>query len=705
MRSSITSRLASGIMLSVFLAILAIVPHSGVRAASTSYWKTDTFAQASAGRLEGTSVLSDGSITLSPEIEKINLPESQYVWGGVIRKDGALVLATGTPGRVYALNGGDAQVLLSEDTVDFPVIAASPSGRVFVGTAPGGRVYRIDPDGTTELFFETGQGYVWSMAFSEEHGLIVGTGDSARVYAVDPDGRGEIIYETDETSVSAVGLLDNTVLAGTTLSGTVLDITPGGDLRVLYDTEYEEISSIIGRPGGAVCFSAMSVSMDDVIDDNGTGSGGYGEGSVYVTTESGGAVELWRSGEAPITALGAAHDGTLLVGTGSEGLVYSVDADGNVGLCTNLDGEEVLSIGVGTRLVLTAGAPGGAYLMASRPGRAGSYVSEVFDTRSSARWGALSWDMETPSGSGIGFSVRSGNTEEPGETWSDWVDVRGSDGGTMDCPPARFLQWRAELTRGGSDDSSPLIRSVSAAYLPENLPPVVRAVAVLDPGGAASNQGAARTGSSIKQSLPGGVEVTYSTEPEQSPARDLPMLVRGMRTASWTATDPNDDTLIFDIYIRSDKEEEWKLMEKGIEWRTLHTWDTQTMPDGIYRLKVIASDRPDNPDDSALTGSAASHPFLIDHTPPEVILTEVSLTGAGLLVNGIAEDEASPVAGVEVAVDYGDWRPAFAEDGIFDSRKESFALRIESLEPGEHGVSLRAFDRAGNPIVVREVVR
>jgi hypothetical protein len=100
-----------------------------------------------------------------------------------------------------------------------------------------------------------------------------------------------------------------------------------------------------------------------------------------------------------------------------------------------------------------------------------------------------------------------------------------------------------------------------------------------------------------------------------------------------------------------------------------------------------------------------SHPFLVDHTPPELSLTEVSMDQGVLTVRGEASDGASPLAAVEVALDYGDWHPAFAEDGLFDFRTERFMLRLDDQPPGEHSVSVRAFDRAGNPVVVRRVVR
>ena len=102
---------------------------------------------------------------------------------------------------------------------------------------------------------------------------------------------------------------------------------------------------------------------------------------------------------------------------------------------------------------------------------------------------------------------------------------------------------------------------------------------------------------------------------------------------------------------------------------------------------------------------AVSQPFTVDHTPPAFSEVEAASTRDGLTVTGVVEDSASHVLFVDVSVDYGPWVPAFPEDGMFDSRDEAFRLVVEGIEDGEHTVSVRAVDRAGNPAVARRLVR
>jgi hypothetical protein len=65
-------------------------------------------------------------------------------------------------------------------------------------------------------------------------------------------------------------------------------------------------------------------------------------------------------------------------------------------------------------------------------------------------------------------------------------------------------------------------------------------------------------------------------------------------------------------------------------------------------------------------------------------------------VTGRARDGASTVSQIEYSLDGNEWRPAPATDGLLDQRAEAFFLRLPSLAPGPHVVTVRAFDAADN---------
>lgn len=681
---------------------LAAAPAAAV---STSFWRVDSFEGFAAGDASGVSILEEGALVLSPDFERTDVPDAGYVWSAVPGPRGAAYLVAGTPGRLYELEGGELTLLFEATTADLPAVAVGHGGDVFVGTAPGGRVYRVKPDGTSELFYDTGQGYVWSMAYSRTHGLLVGTGSSARVLSLDAHGDASVVFESSESSITVLACAGDRVLAGTSGDGLLLDITPGRAPTVLFDSPSEEISAIVPDVGGEIYFASTSVSLDEALEKNGDPGSTLGEGAVWRTTPAGGAVGLWESSDVPVTSLGPGPDGTVWAGTGATGLIVSVGPRGKTDLVADLEEEEVLSIVSARDAVLaTTGVPGAVYSFGVGVGRSGSYESDVLESGSAARWGEIRWRGEIPSGSGLKFSTRSGNTREPDEMWSEWAPVEDSEGsqGPVASPPAQYLQWRAELTRG-SGGAGPILHAVEVAYLEENLPPRLASLVVNPPGeaeAAAGGTGAA----SATQTLPSGLEITYGAEPSGVTRRELPSLLRGMRAAEWEVIDPNDDRVRFDLWIRSEDETAWKRMEEDIT-RTAHAWDTQSMTDGFYRLKVVATDALDNPAEHAGSDSIVSAPFLVDGTAPSIPKLEVRAVRDRVIVEGLVEDGLSPVDRVEVALDYGEWDLAFAGDGMFDSPAESFRLEVEDVAAGEHAVAVRATDRAGNSAVVTRVVR
>ena len=70
-----------------------------------------------------------------------------------------------------------------------------------------------------------------------------------------------------------------------------------------------------------------------------------------------------------------------------------------------------------------------------------------------------------------------------------------------------------------------------------------------------------------------------------------------------------------------------------------------------------------------------------------------------------AEDEGSALKRLEYSVDAGPWTPVEAADGVTDSRKERFDLRVESFPPGEHLITIRVFDAAGNAGLAKIVAK
>src|SRR5207249_599417 len=129
---------------------------------------------------------------------------------------------------------------------------------------------------------------------------------------------------------------------------------------------------------------------------------------------------------------------------------------------------------------------------------------------------------------------------------------------------------------------------------------------------------------------------------------------------------------------------------------TQFTWDTRALPDGRYRLRVTASDAPTNPIGEERTDEALSEPFTIDNTPPAITAVEARGESAAVSVEARGEDAMSTLSRFEASIDDGDWRIVTPVGGFADARTLSIRTRLDKISPGEHTVSVRVVDMAGN---------
>ena len=85
----------------------------------------------------------------------------------------------------------------------------------------------------------------------------------------------------------------------------------------------------------------------------------------------------------------------------------------------------------------------------------------------------------------------------------------------------------------------------------------------------------------------------------------------------WNVEDANDDELRYAVYFRGEGEKGWKLLKDKLDQK-FYSWDTTSMPDGAYYLKIVASDSESNPASAALQGERESDRFMVDNTPPDI---------------------------------------------------------------------------------------
>ncbi len=690
-----------------------------------------------AGTMEGVSVDSLGRIQLAPRVERLASFAEPFLLAAGVHPDG-WVAGTGNAGKVLRIDRkGEVTELFAAPEPEVFAVWADADGTVYAGTSPHGKVYRIPPgkNAKGEVFFDPGETYIWSLARSADGGLLVGTGTQGKLFRVDAKGHGEILYDSDDTHVRAVEPLPGgDVLVGTAGEGLILRVGRDGRARTLYDADEPEVVSLAAAADGT-CYAAVISSEASLVEQTrdqagaaaappgGAAKPGTGQGQVTVTVEPvdqpaaaaaarrgaaagggtrsevlsispAGVVEsLWSFPEDTVYDL-LWQAGRLWVATGLEGKLYRW-ADQQMILEKDVDERQIVAVLPGDPgpVFATTNAAALFHITAGTE-RTGTYTSAALDAEQVARFGTFSWQGEVPAGGAARFSFRSGVSAEPDRTWSSWSEPReGTEIALAGLPNGRYVQWRAELRAGNG--ASPRIYETELSYRQENLSPKIAALAALDPGQILVPSNFNPSNQVYEPAHPNreGIftSVTLSPEDDGGVSRTKVLWKMGYQTLRWTAADPNGDELVYDLSFRhaDSGEGKWLPIVEDLD-DDYYSFDALSLPDGVYRFRLRASDGPSNDDGNALVAEQVSDPVVIDHTPPALVKVE---KGGSLRVT--VRDAASPLREALYSVNAEEWKPVRAADGLLDGRTEVFL--IEAGKAGDLGL-LRVTDAAYNVV-------
>ena len=179
---------------------------------------------------------------------------------------------------------------------------------------------------------------------------------------------------------------------------------------------------------------------------------------------------------------------------------------------------------------------------------------------------------------------------------------------------------------------------------------------------------------------------------------------KGSVGVRWTASDPNDDDLIYTVQIRGVQEKEWKLLRDKLKEKYL-SWESNTFPDGEYIVRITASDLPDNPPDQALTASIESERFIIDNTAPRITGLTGSRSGSKITVRWRAQDERSVIDRAEYSINGGDWIVVQPTTRLSDASELQYELTIDAQTVTERTIAVRVTDEYDNQSVESVVLK
>lgn len=721
-------------------------PAKAVTSMITRHSKSEHFLK---GKLENLMVDSDGNLRLARRAEILLTSDALVgVWTIntiLAEPDGSAVyLGTSPNGTIFKYARGQTEVLCPTDNPlllqDAAAALAAPlrnehvfalafdaGGRLLAGVSgKQARLIRFDKEPTV-LFQSDTDRYIYAVLPDAQGTLYLGTGPRGRIYRLPPfGGNAEIVYESrDKNILSLAWARDGSLLAGSDTRGLLYQIdVKSRTVRVLYDSQQKEITAVITDPEGNVYLAASSAAavagrIDSAAQalskspgrpqfepepdepqepqEGEEGEGGEEEeesDEFHMTTAN--TVEEQRPlpptappappvGPGPraasslvrITPDGFAReifsdrvifyallyqDGTLLAATGNQGRLFGLDPviDHRSILYQSEKSAQITALytGADKGLWLALSNPPQLIRLAPEPAQEGTYTSDLIDAGQPARWGKIQTQASLPEGTSIRFSARSGNLKEPNDpTFSPWMPEQELTGPSdLGCPVARYLQYRLTLVRGKSAQG-PLLQEVAIAHSVPNLPPQIQFLQV-----------------------------------QPSKDKQKPYLFQILARAS----DENGDMLVYHFDFRKQGRKRWISLKKDSD-KPVYEWDSRAVEDGRYEIRITADDKRSNHPSEALTASRISDTVVVDNTAPVFSDVRQNLQGRTLELRFRAVDVFSAIAEARYTLNSReDWAGLLPDDWVFDTTEESFTLRLENLEPGDHVLTLAISDSPGN---------
>jgi hypothetical protein len=717
------------------LPILTLLFAASALAVAPQFWRVTAPEDYLAGEIEGFAVSSRGELRVAPAMRKVATFTDPFVLSQTAAPNGDRFFGTGNDGKVYRLRGEELKLLFTAPEPEIYALAFR-DGAIYAGTSPNGKIYRLDPEsGKQAVFFDPQQAYIWAIEPLPSGDLAVATGVEGKLFRVNAKGEGKVLYDAPDTHIRSLAVKkDGTLLAGASGKGRIYEIRTDGSARALFESSLSEITALfidadgVGWAAGASNVlptsapkpakppqqqqqqqqqqeqqqsaeakkegeASPSVEVSFSFDDSGAAQGASAGSAEIDRIDPDGFVETVRKFEREMIYGVSGGEGAILLATGPNGRLYEL-RDGELSLLGAVPEKQVVSISRagGTTLITTTNS-GAVYRMESRLSPHPEFRSVAKDVERFSRFGHYRVEGRNLTSGSVAMSFRTGNTRTPDATWSGWSTPEDALEGNIPSPPARYIQWKVTMPKPAPDAAIDL---VSIAFMNRNVAPEIEALAVQDPAVIFVASSYPSSPQVVEATNPDeyGIFTSLDTPRDRTPAEQgKKMFRKGFRTVAWRASDDNGDSLRYSLWFRMKGTGKWLRLRENMD-ETQFNFDTSQLPDGLYELRLVASDGNDNPG-LPLTATKEGVELQIDNTPPKIAF---SRSGDEVIVH--ITDELSPVGRVEYSTDAEKWTRVTPEDGIADSRDETFRLKRGDIE-GKF-VVVRAVDAFYN--VVTETI-
>lgn len=679
-----------------------------------SNWYVEGVQELLEGNVVSTSIQADGSLALSAELKPLARLKETGILDAARLSDGRLVVGTSQEGAVYLLTPGQADpkplLKLGRDLIT--AVAVDKNGRIYAASAPDGRIYAGTASEGLKPIYTGKEGYIWDILTLPDGKIYFVTGNSGALYELKGD-KAELLYRSQESNLRSLHYDSKWgLVVGGGSKAVVYRYLGNQRMEAIHEGAGDEITSITGDGKGHLFIAANRAQVQ----------ANQNKSTVYHVDPAGHSEILFPLAEETVYGLALDTAGTLFVGTGNAGRIYTVlhplaTDKRTLSLPARSQAGQVSALvpGPDKRMFVLGSGPATIEEYQGRYRSAGIYETTVLSPELPASWGMLHVNSVLPQGTQIVAWSRSGNTQTPDATWSEWSKAyTNPEEVRIESPRGRHLQLKFEL-RTQNEAVTPRLHSFEVSYLRDNLAPLINQVFFLQRGiyftphtvGSLEGPRSLEITPQVLSKLqrPQSSEEIYDalmSEKTSPPMRMVQKFRTGMLTVAWDAEDANSDQLRYDVYYQAYGQNEWRPLATDLT-QPIHSFDTASLVDGRYHFRVYAKDALSNPGNGYKV-FRDSELILIDNTAPAVRNLKARLDGKEIEVSFEAEDQLSPLAYAEYAIDGQIADLLQSSDRIVDGRVERFVFRIPAPGKGPHNIVVKVSDRLGNSVTGKAAV-
>jgi len=661
--------------------LLFIFLASSLIAAPVSKKSFYSYSDFKLGELKGTALNIDGTITLTNKIQKITEFSETFIWCSVFY-NGNIYLSAGEKGKIYQYDpitkkSPKLLTFFEEGTVYSLGIF---NGKLYAGVSPTGKLFEIDlSTGKKTEYIETNSKYIWQIKTTNKY-IYLACGIPGKIIRLDKNKIRKDFAKNLDDHIESLIIEDSTLYFGTSPEGYILKSNSIDHSYLLYDSPFKEIKNLkwFNNKLYAICFNGKpenttkeKIKPAQIIKETQPL-----RGAIVTIDKKNLPNILYKFNNLAPMSMTTTKQG-VLIGTGHSGKLLFIDKEENLFIKGEVNNGQITDFfKINNIVYFTTSNSANLYSIDNGLELTGEYISKPFDAYLPVNWGNFYFTSENSKETRVEYMIRGGNSASPDTTWTKWRLIK--NGTKPNLPVSSKIQWKVKLI-SHLNSSTPKFLKTEFYYREVNYKPLISKTYILPSGFSIGENAKIPKNEFIPvttKKLLSGFTVNIGTKFGYQ---------KGVRSFLIVAKDKNKDSLEYKYSLLNKSGKE--IILSDFNKKTYYSLNTESIPEGSYKLKVQVRDKINNfPDFYTVTKKSQN--FIVDNTAPSISKTTM-LNGKLIFT---VSDNLSVIEKVMISTDFGKtFFEVFPNDKISDSKKETYSINSQGKQ-----ILIKVFDSLGN---------